>query len=292
MCVAHPRLVGSDVAAAEDGVAVDAHRVGDRARDHRDLRGARLQPDPGGLVDERDRGGVAEQLLELLRHLRRGSGAGADEQRVVGRHAQRLHPGRVDDGVDQWLLLDVGADVHRRGIGGATEPQVVVLVGRQLALEPLLERELTAGDAVPGVLEVGVLRRCEAPVGARVDRGHGQRLVLDDRLGHRELHRRDVLELLDRRHRGRVERFRADDEDVCRGQDARLPGSGRRDRVALLDGRRCRRARSTGLGTGGRLRIRGAGVAGARGTQHEDRDRGGPRQRASYPCHLPSRGQG
>ena len=252
----HPGGVGCDVAATENRVPVDADRVGDGARDHRDLSGTRLQPEAGRLVDEGDRHVVTEQLLDLLGDVLRRRLAGAHQERVAGGHAQGLHPGRVDDGVDQWLLLDVGADVHRRRIGGATEPQVVVLVRRQLALEPLLERELTAGDAVPGVLEVGVLRRGEAPVGARVDRRHGQRLVLDDRLGQRELHRRDVPQLLHRCHRGRVERGGAHDQDVGGREDARLPRAGRRDRVALLDGRRCRRARSAGRGAGGRLRVR------------------------------------
>ncbi len=291
--LAHPGGVRGDVAAAEHGVAVDAHRVGNRARDQRDQRRRPAAARTGSALSTRViPTSVAEQLLDLLRHVLRRRRAGADEQRVVGHHAQRRHPRRVDDGVDQRLLLDVGADVHRRRIGGATEPQVVVLVRRQLALEPLLERELTAGHAVPGVLEVGVLRRCEAPVGARVDRGHRQLLVLDHRVGQRELHRRHVLQLLDRRDRGRVERRSAHDQDVGGREDARLPRAGRRDGVALLDGRRCRRARSAGRGARGRLRVGRAGVAGARGTEDQHRNCGGPRQRASYPCHLPSRRQG
>ena len=80
---------------------------------------------------------------------------------------------------------DVGADVHRGRVVGAAEPQVAVVVDRQL----LDQRACRCASSPPATRSQAVLEVCatverrEVAVRRRVDRGDGERLVLDRRPG-------------------------------------------------------------------------------------------------------------
>ena len=260
MCERTQAGVRRDPAAAEDGVVEDTDRVGEAAHDERGLLGADAETEARDSIEALDRRLATDDRLDRLAQGLRRRTPGRDQEGVSGLESELLSPLLVDDGVDRRLdLRRVGPDVHLRCVGGAAEPQVVVLVDGEALLQLGRDGQLPARDPIPDHLLVGTRQRCEEAVRRGVDRGDGEGLVLDHRLPHGEERRRlDAVQVLDLLDHVLVERaFGAEDEHVRRRERV-LPPAGRLDgvlRVGDLHPRRALAGAAVGRG-----RRRGGGV--------------------------------